>query len=75
MLGLKRPWNPAWISDSLVEQRTWKEARQGHFAVRLWESSDLVEAIYRTYDKLPAEIQADLPLEQTWVLVPDTDEA
>tara|TARA_Y100000589_G_scaffold224344_1_gene211927 strand:+ start:754 stop:1821 length:1068 start_codon:yes stop_codon:yes gene_type:complete len=52
-----------------------KEARQGHFAVRLWESSNLVEAIYRTYDKLPAEIQADLPLKQTWVLVLDTDDA
>lgn len=48
-----------------------KEAKQGHFAVRLWGSSDLVQAIYRNYSKLPAEIQADLPLKQTWVLVLD----
>lgn len=47
------------------------EARQGHFTVRLWDSGDLVEAIYRTYDKLPAEIQADLPLKKVWMLVPD----
>lgn len=45
------------------------EAKQGHFTVRLWDSRDLVEAIYRTYEKLPAEIQADLPLKQVWMLV------
>jgi len=45
------------------------ESRQGHFTVRLWDSGDLVEAIYRTYDRLPAEIQADLPLKQVWMLV------
>lgn len=51
------------------------EARQGHFAVRLWDSRDLVEAIYRTYELLPAEIQAELPLKRVWMLVPDEDEA
>jgi restriction system protein len=51
------------------------EARQGHFSVRLWDSRDLVEAIYRTYEQLPAEIQADLPLTRAWMLVPEeTDE-
>jgi restriction system protein len=51
------------------------EAKQGHFTVRLWDSRDVVEAVYRTYGHLPAEIQADLPLKQVWMLVPeDTDE-
>jgi len=50
------------------------EARQGHFTVRLWDSGDLVEAIYRTYDRLPAEIQAELPLKKVWMLVPDEPE-
>jgi restriction system protein len=50
------------------------EARQGHFMVRLWESRDLVEAIYRTYDNLPAEIQADLPLKRVWMLVQEEDD-
>lgn len=45
------------------------EAKQGHFTVRLWDSRDLVEAIYRTYEKLPAEIQAELPLKRVWMLV------
>ncbi len=46
-----------------------QESKQGHFTVRLWESSDLVGAIYRNYDRLPAEIQAELPLKQVWMLV------
>ena len=50
------------------------EARQSHFSVRLWESRDLVEAIFRTYDRLPAEIQAELPLKQVWMLVPKVEE-
>jgi restriction system protein len=45
------------------------EARTGHFSVRLWDSGDLVEAIYRTYERLPAEVQAELPLKRGWMLV------
>ncbi len=45
------------------------EAKQGYFTVRLWESRDLVEAIYRNYERLPAEIQAELPLKRVWMLV------
>ena len=45
------------------------ESRQGHFMVRLWDSRDLVRAIYRTYERLPAEIQAELPLTRVWMLV------
>jgi len=51
------------------------EAKQGHFTVRLWDSRDLVEAIYRTYEKLPAEIQAELPLKRVWMLVQEGDES
>ena len=47
----------------------WAESRQGHFMVRLWDSRDLVGAIYRNYERLPAEIQAELPLKRVWMLV------
>jgi len=50
------------------------EAKQGYFAVRLWESRDLVEAIYRNYDRLPAEVQAELPLKRVWMLVVEEPE-
>lgn len=50
------------------------EAKQSHFFVRLWESKDLVEAVYRNYERLPAEIQAELPLKRVWMLVPEDSE-
>jgi restriction system protein len=45
------------------------EARQKTFKVRLWDQSDVVAAVYRSYDKLPPEIQNELPLKRVWVLV------
>ena len=47
------------------------EAKTGHFSVRLWASRDLVDAVYKNYEKLPAEIQAELPLKKVWMLVTD----
>jgi restriction system protein len=46
-----------------------QESKQGHFSIRLWESKDLVEEIYRNYERLPAEIKAELPLKRVWTLV------
>jgi len=46
-----------------------QEARQKVFKVRLWDQSDLVDAVYRTYEKLSPEIQAELPLKRVWMLV------
>jgi restriction system protein len=51
-----------------------QEARQHHFSIRLWDASDLVNAIYRVYDQLPEEIQADLPLKRVWTLVLEEEE-
>lgn len=48
---------------------TRNEARQQSFKVRLWDQSDVVNAIYRTYENLPPEIQAELPLKRVWMLV------
>ena len=50
------------------------ESRQAHFSIRLWDSRDLLEAIYRSYERLPAEIQAELPLKQVWMLVSEAPE-
>ena len=56
------------VSEALPGQ---KPRAVGNFTVRLWDSSDLVEVIYRNYERLPAEIQAELPLKRVWMLVPD----
>lgn len=46
-----------------------QEARQLFFEIRLWSQSDLVKAIQDNYEDLPDEIQAELPMKRTWVLV------
>lgn len=46
-----------------------REARQHAFKIALWNQSDIVEAIYRTYERLRPEIQAELPLKRVWTLV------
>ncbi len=48
-----------------------RESRQSHFIVRLWDDIALVRAIYENYERLPAEIQAELPLKRVWMLVPE----
>lgn len=48
-----------------------REARQSYFHVRLWSAADVLDAIYRVYDRLPEEIQAELPLKRVWALVLD----
>jgi restriction system protein len=55
-------------------QTVLREARQETFKIRLWDQSDLVQAIYRTYDKLPPEVQAELPLKRVWMLVHEEPE-
>ena len=44
------------------------------FKVRLWDSSKLMDALLANYEKLPKEIQAELPLKRIWVLVPEEQE-
>jgi restriction system protein len=58
----------SWGGFNSVVQR---EARLSFFSVRLWSADDLIAAIERNYDHLPQEIQSELPLKRTWVLVPE----
>lgn len=50
------------------------EARQQSFKVRLWDQSDIVNAVYRAYEKLDPDIQAELPLKRVWMLVREEGE-
>jgi len=47
----------------------YQEARSKYFQVRLWDAGDLVEALLAQYDRLPEEVQAELPLKRIWTLV------
>ncbi|MGO3090619.1 MAG: restriction endonuclease, partial [Galactobacter sp.] len=45
---------------------------RGHrFTIAVWDEAKLLDAIYATYESLPAAIRADLPLQQRWVLIDD----
>jgi len=46
-----------------------KEARLSFFTVRLWDADDLLEAIQRNYERLPEELQNELPVKRIWALV------
>jgi len=43
------------------------------FKVRVWAADDVLRELTAVYDKLPGEIQAELPLKQVWTLA-DEDE-
>ena len=45
-----------------------KEARQSFFQIRLWDSGDLLNAIFKNYRKFPEDLRAELPLKRIWVL-------
>jgi restriction system protein len=47
------------------------EARRRFFEVRLWDGGDLVERLLENYERLPDDIQAELPLKRIWTLVPE----
>ena len=40
-----------------------------YFRVRLWDRKDLVDALFATYERLPEDIRADVPLRRSWTLV------
>jgi restriction system protein len=48
---------------------TQQEARQNFFNIRLWDQEDLLEAVLKNYERFPADLQAELPLKQVWMLV------
>jgi restriction system protein len=47
----------------------YQEARQSFFSMRLWDSGDLLEAVFKNYDKFPEQLRAELPLKRIWALV------
>jgi restriction system protein len=59
------------VSWSGFKESVPREARQLFFSIRLWDAGDLVAAIQANYERLPAEIQAQLPLKRMWVLAED----
>jgi restriction system protein len=50
-----------------------EESRRSFFNVRLWDSDDLLQAVFENYNDLPADLKAELPLKKIWSLVPEDE--
>jgi restriction system protein len=46
-----------------------KESRKIFFQIRIWDSDDLLSALFENYEKLSEDIQAEIPLKKIWTLV------
>ena len=51
-----------------------REARRNFFRVRLWNARDLIEAVCRNYDKLPADLRAEIPIQRIWAVTSEDGE-
>jgi restriction system protein len=50
-----------------------QEARDAFFSIRLWDSGNLIEAIFKYYERFTDELKAELPLKMIWGLVPEEE--
>lgn len=48
-----------------------QEARRLFFEMRLWDSDAVIDKLEEVYDRLPADVQAEIPLQQIWTPLPD----
>ncbi|XVV07941.1 restriction endonuclease [Actinosynnema sp. CA-248983] len=53
-----------------------RQARQylstQRFAIKVWNSDNVLARVFRHYAALPADVRADLPLKQVWTLVEES---
>lgn len=49
----------------------YKEARTLYFEIRLWDADRFINALFDVYDRLPEDIQTEIPLKRVWILVND----
>ena len=61
-LGLLVSWNG-------FNSKVLAEAKEEFFFIRLWTANDMIENIFKYYDKFSDEMKADLPLKRFWMLV------
>jgi restriction system protein len=48
-----------------------QEARRLFFEIRLWDSDAIIDKLQELYNRLPADVQAEIPLQRIWTLLPE----
>lgn len=61
------------VSWSGFNNKVLSEAKEEFFFIRLWTADDILENIFKYYDKFSDEFKAELPLKRFWLLVDDED--
>lgn len=61
------------VSWSGFNGKVLSEAKEEFFFIRLWTADDILENIFKYYDKFSDEFKAELPLKRFWRLVDDED--
>lgn len=56
------------VSWSGFKSNVHKELAASFFRVRLWSQKELLEALFANYDRLDADIKAELPLKRIWTV-------
>lgn len=62
------------VSWSGFNRAALEEGRRSFFEIRFWDSMNLIDEFLKVYEKLPDDIQAEIPLKRIWTIVPDLDE-
>lgn len=57
------------ISWSGFKDTVIKDAKNDFFFIRLWDQGDLLNEIFRCYDRFDDELKAELPLKRMWGLI------
>ncbi|MGE3063297.1 MAG: restriction endonuclease [bacterium] len=57
------------ISWSGFKDTVIRDAKNDFFSIRLWDQGDLLEEIFKYYDRFDDELKAELPLKRIWGLI------
>lgn len=62
------------VSRSGFRKNVQRELASTFFKMRLWTQAELFEALFDNYERLDAEIRAELPLKRIWTLAVQAEE-
>lgn len=62
------------VSWSGFKNNVQKELASSFFRVRLWSQTELLDALYEVYDRLDADLRAELPLKRIWAVALQDEE-